>query len=100
MKKPEECTGIQDIRDAVNEYDRQIIALLGERTKYVYEAVRFKTSESDIRAPGHIPALLQERRKWAKQCGVDADFIEKLYRMLTDHSFDVQVKLWKKERRA
>ena len=100
MKKPEQCTGIQDIRDAVNEYDRQIIALLGERTKYVHEAVRFKKSESDIRAPGHIPALLQQRRKWAEEHGVDADFVEYLYRILTEHSFNVQVKLWKNANRA
>jgi len=98
MKKPAECTGIQDIRDAVNEYDRRIIALLGERTKYVHEAVRFKQSEADIRTPGHIPALLRQRRKWAEEQGVDADFVEEIYRILTDHSFEVQVKLWKKSR--
>ena len=100
MKKPENCTGIQDIRDAVNEYDRRIIALLGKRTKYVHEAVRFKASERDIRKPGHIPALLRQRRKWAKEHGVDAAFVEKIYRILTDHSFDVQVKLWRRVKRA
>lgn len=100
MKKPENCTGIQDIRDAVNEYDRRIIALLGMRTKYVHEAVRFKTSVRDIRKPGHIPALLKQRRRWAKEHGVDADFVEKIYRILTGHSFDVQAKLWRKANRG
>lgn len=100
MKKPERCTGIQDIRDAVNEFDRQIISLLGKRTKYVHAAVRFKTSERDIRKPGHIPALLRQRRKWAKEYGVDAGLVEYLYRILTDHSFNVQAKLWNKANRA
>ena len=100
MKKPERCRGIEDIRDAVNEFDRQIIALLGKRTRYVHEAVRFKKSERDIRKPGHIPALLAQRRKWAKEHGVDPGFVEYLYRILTDHSFNVQAKLWNKANRG
>ena len=97
MKTPAACADIQDIRDAVNEFDRRIIELLGERTKYVHEAVRFKSSEADIRVPGHIPALLEQRRRWAQQYGVDADFVERVYRILTDHSFDVQVALWQRK---
>jgi isochorismate pyruvate lyase len=96
MKEPAACTGIQDIRDAVNEYDRQIIELLGKRTRYVHEAVRFKKSENDIRRPGHIPALIEQRRTWAKEYGVDPDFVAKIYQILVDHSFDVQADLFSK----
>lgn len=91
MKQPKDCTSIFDIRDAVNEYDRQIIELLGKRTKYVHEAMRFKKSEEDIRRPGHIPALIEERRRLARENGVDPDFVAKIYQILVDHSFDLQV---------
>ncbi len=95
MKTPAECNDIQDIRDAVNAYDREIIELLGKRTRYVHEAVRFKNSESDIRRPGHIPALIEQRREWARQYGVDPEFVADIYQRLVDHSFDVQAAMWK-----
>jgi isochorismate pyruvate lyase len=90
MKQPKDCTSIFDIRDAVNEYDRQIIELLGKRTKYVHEAMRFKNSEEEIRRPGHIPALIEERRRLARENGVDPEFVAKIYQILVDHSFDMQ----------
>lgn len=96
MKEPQDCRDIFDIRDAVNECDRQIIELLGKRTKYVHEAVRFKKSEDDIRRPGHIPALIEQRRTWATEYGVDPDFVANIYQTLVDHSFDVQADLFKK----
>ena len=96
MKTPEECKDIQDIRDAVNAYDREIIELLGKRTRYVHEAVRFKKSEDDVRRPGHIPALIEQRRKWAKEYGVNPDFVANIYQTLVDHSFEVQAELLKK----
>jgi isochorismate pyruvate lyase len=97
MKEPKDCKDIQDIRDAVNALDQEIIKILGNRTRYVHEAVRFKQSEQDIRKPGHIPALLEKRREWAKQYGVDPDFVEKIYKILTDHSFDVQARLFSRK---
>lgn len=96
MKEPADCRDILDIREAVNEYDRQIIELLGKRTRYVHEAVRFKKSEDDVRRPGHIPALIGQRRKWAKEYGVDPEFVANIYQTLVDHSFDVQADLLKK----
>lgn len=95
MKALKDCSSILDIRDAVNEYDRQIIKLLGERTKYVHEAMRFKSSEEEIRRPGHIPALIEERRRLARENEVDPEFVAKIYQILVDHSFDVQVGMLK-----
>ena len=100
MKKPDECQSILDIRDAVNEYDHRIIQLLGERYVYVREAVRFKKGEEDIRRPGHIAELLEQRRAWAREANVDEDFVESIYRTLTDHSFDLQYKLWQRANRS
>lgn len=95
MKAPQDCKDIFDIRDAVNAYDREIIELLGKRTRYVHEAVRFKQSEDDVRRPGHIPALIDQRRAWAKEFGVDPDFVADIYQTLVDHSFDVQAAMLK-----
>jgi isochorismate pyruvate lyase len=50
MKKPVECTNIDEIRNEIDAIDKQIIELLGKRLKYVTEIVRFKKDEEDILA--------------------------------------------------
>jgi isochorismate pyruvate lyase len=96
MKKPVECENLADIREACDSIDREILRLLGKRMPYVNEAVRFKTSEHDIRHPDKMPAFMRARREWAQQESLDPDFIEALYQVLVDHSFEVQVRLWQK----
>jgi chorismate mutase len=38
MKKPGECTSIEDIRAEIDRADRQIVTLIGERAGYVQMA--------------------------------------------------------------
>ena len=95
MKKPEACENLQDVREACDDIDRQIVALLGKRMPYVRTAVRFKRGETDITQPDKMPAFMRERRLWAADEGLDADFVERLYQVLVDHSFVVQLALWR-----
>jgi isochorismate pyruvate lyase len=43
MKLPNDCESISEIRYAIDQIDKQIIALLGERFNYVKAASQFKT---------------------------------------------------------
>ncbi len=47
--------------------------------------MRFKSTADDVRAPERYKAVLQQRRTWAVEVGLDADVIEQLYRDLIDH---------------
>ena len=84
-KSPQECLGMEDIRAEIDRRDREIIALLGERAGYVHAAAAFKTSEDGVRAPERFRTMLQTRREWAEQEGLDADMVEKLDRDLVEH---------------
>ena len=95
MKEPEACENLQDVRDACDAIDREIVALLGKRMPYVRTAVRFKRSETDIMQPDKMPAFMRERREWAADEGLDPNFVEHLYQVLVDHSFQVQLALWR-----
>ena len=95
MKDPEACESLQDVRDACDAIDREILALLGKRMPSVRTAVRFKRGEADIMQPDKMPAFMRERREWAADEGLDADFVERLYQVLVDHSFQVQIALWR-----
>ena len=83
--KPEDCTSIEDVRQGIDTLDREIIALIGERSRYVAAAARYKTSESSVRAPERQRAMLAQRRRWAQEEGLSPDVIETIYRNLLEY---------------
>ncbi len=58
MKTPEDCTGLADIREAIDRIDLDIVQALGRRMDYVKAASRFKASEAAIPAPERVAAML------------------------------------------
>jgi len=95
MKTPDQCESMVDIRAEIDRLDRQVIALLGQRFAYVKAASKFKTSETTVRAPERLQAMLQQRRVWAEAEGLNADAIEKMYQDLVNHFIDEEMKHWK-----
>ena len=79
MKKPEDCESLEDVRGAIDALDR-IVAPLGARSRYVEDTARFKTSEGNVHAPERQRAMLEERRRWAKEEGLSPEVIEDLYK--------------------
>ena len=88
---------MEDIRAEIDALDEQVIALLGRRFQYVQAAAKFKTSETGVRAPERFAAMLEQRRRWAVQYGLNADAIEKMYRDLVTHFIDEELKRWKSD---
>jgi len=85
MKAPEDCTNIQDVRDAIDSLDHEIIALFGKRYEYVKAIVRFKTDEASVKAADRVTTMMQKRRAWAEEAGMNPDVVEQLYRDLVNH---------------
>ena len=94
-KTPEQCDNMEDIRAEIDTLDLQVITLLGQRFLYVQAASKFKTSETTVRAPERFKAMLEQRRVWAEQQGLNADAIEKMYRDLVTHFIEEELKHWK-----
>lgn len=94
IKSPIDCENLSDIRAEIDRLDRQVIALLGERFAYVKAAAKFKTSETSVKAPDRLQAMLQQRRVWAEAEGLNADTIENLYRDLVAHFIAEEMKHW------
>lgn len=94
MKQPEECSNIQDIRAEIDRIDRQIIAAIGQRFKYVKAAAKFKTSENNVKAPERLKSMLQKRRSWAEEECLNPDMVEKLYQDLVDYFIAEELKHW------
>jgi isochorismate pyruvate lyase len=98
MKTPDQCENMVDIRTEIDRLDRQVVALLGERFAYVKAASKFKSSETSVKAPERFQAMLEQRRVWAEEEGLNADAIEKTYRDLVNHFIDEEMKHWQQSR--
>ena len=85
MKAPQDCAGIGDVRDAIDELDREILRLLGERAGYVAAAARFKADRRSVQAPERQKTMLTQRRQWATEEALDPDFVEDLYKNIVSH---------------
>ena len=100
VRKPSDCRDMQDIRAEIDRIDQSVIALLGERFAYVQAASRFKTSATSVRAPERFKAMLEQRRLWAQEAGLDPNVIANLYRDLVNYFIDEEMKKWEAEAQA
>jgi isochorismate pyruvate lyase len=94
MKLPEECQNMTDIRVKIDQLDRRVIALIGQRFAYVKAASKIKTDAASVRASERFQAMLQQRRVWAEEEGLNPDAIEKMYTDLVNHFIAEEMKYW------
>ncbi|HEY1216552.1 MAG TPA: isochorismate lyase [Bryobacteraceae bacterium] len=83
--KPSECRSLADVRTEIDRLDREIIRALGERFDYVKTAAKFKTDKAEVPAPGRVAVMLEQRRAWAEESGLNPDMVERLYRDLVSY---------------
>ena len=94
---PDECRDMAEIRAEIDNLDRQVISLLGRRFEYVKAAAKFKTSEESVRAPERFSSMLESRRAWAEESGLNPDVIEAMYRELVGYFVREELERWKHE---
>jgi isochorismate pyruvate lyase len=86
LKTPEECESIEEVRRSIDALDREVIARIDLRARYVEATAGFKTGESSVRAPERQRTMLDARRRWAEEEGLSPDVIEDIYRTLSSSS--------------
>jgi isochorismate pyruvate lyase len=94
-KTPDRCENLGDIREGLDDLDRQIVSILKHRMAYVKAAARFKPSEESIPAPERVAVMLAERRAWADAAGLPADGVEALFAGLIRWFIEQQVLHWR-----
>ena len=98
MKPPEDCDNIEDVREEIDALDREIIALIGRRSRYVHAAASFKKSESSVRAPERQRAMLDARRRWAAEENLDPSVVETIFRTLVAYFIQREMRDWHESR--
>jgi len=95
VKAPEDCASIEDVREAIDDLDRGILRLLGQRARYVAAAARFKKNGNSVRAPERQKAMLALRREWAEEEGLNPGFVEDLYGSIVSYFVGREMDHWR-----
>ena len=59
------CSSLEEVRSNIERIDNEIFKLIAERTDYVKQASSFKKSESGVKAPNRVEAVIQKVREKA-----------------------------------
>lgn len=94
VKMPQECADISEVRHEIDQLDRAIIELLSTRLKYVREVVKFKeATHSGIEATDRRNAVIESRKAWACQVGLDSEVVGEIYDRLIQYCIQEEKKL-------
>lgn len=94
MKSPDDCRNIDEVREAIDKIDYEIVGLLGKRFGYVKEVVKYKARDvNSIIANERKEAVIKTRRELAENNGLNPDIIENIYRILIDYFIKEELEL-------
>jgi isochorismate pyruvate lyase len=88
------CASLVEVRDNIDRLDRQIIALMAERGKYVAEAGRFKADPAAVSAPARVEAIIAKVKTIAREDGLAESVAERSYRAMIAAFEDYEREEW------
>jgi isochorismate pyruvate lyase len=84
--KPADCRTMAEVRRGVDRLDEQIVALIGERFRYMDAAARIKPERGHVRDEARKAQVKANARDAAQRAGVPAEAIDRLYEDLIEAS--------------
>ncbi|KTW11962.1 chorismate mutase [Sphingomonas sanguinis] len=78
------CRTLDEVRTNIDRIDDQILRLMAERSRYVAQAGRFKTSAATVRDDARIRQILTRVREKAAKQGVSPDVAEATFRAMVE----------------
>ncbi|WP_298395850.1 chorismate mutase [Sphingobium sp.] len=83
---PDSYTSMMQVRAGVDELDRQIVALLGQRFAHMRAAARIKPDRSAVRDEARKTQVIDQARVEAERIGAPGDVIADLWEQLVEAS--------------
>ncbi|THD47758.1 MAG: chorismate mutase [Bradyrhizobium sp.] len=94
------CASLAEVRDNIDRIDRQIVALMAERGKYVSEAGRFKADPAAVSAPARVESIIAKVKGLAREDGLAEDVAERSYRAMIAAFEDYERAEWTRRNAA
>lgn len=95
-KAPNQCTSLDDARHEIDTIDQHIIQLMAHRHEYVKMVAQFKEDTlSAIQADDRRQQVLECRRQWAQEHGLDPDVIAQMWDTMIAYFIREELKIKK-----
>ncbi len=83
---PEDCTTMPEIRTAIDALDREIVALLARRMRYIEAAARVKTARGAVRDEARKADVIAKACDAAEANDLSREHIAAIYELLVERS--------------
>ena len=98
LTKPVDCNNMDELRNQIDKLDVKIIELLANRSKFIDRATELKKSNGlPARIPERIESVVSNARYSAEELDLDADLVEKIWRILIDWSIQREAEIIREE---
>jgi len=98
LTKPVDCNNMDELRHQIDKLDVKIIELLANRSNFIDRATELKKSNGmPARIPERIESVVSNARNAAEELDLDADLVEKIWRILIDWSIQREAEIIREE---
>ena len=92
--QPELCATMAQVRAGVDALDRQLVALLAVRQRYMDAAARIKPDRAAVRDPARVEEVVTRVRAAATQAGLSPEIAEPVWRTLIERCIRYELEVW------
>ena len=98
LTKPVDYNNMDELRHQIDKLDVKIIELLANRSEFIDRATELKNSYGmPARIPERIESVVSNARNAAEALDLDADLVEKIWRILIDWSIQREAEIIREE---
>ena len=98
LTKPGDCNSMDELRHQIDKLDVKIIELFANRSEFIDRATELKKSNGmPARIPERIESVVSNARNAAEELDLDADLVEKIWRILIDWSIQREAEIIREE---
>lgn len=95
---PEACETMAQVRQGVDALDRELVALIAVRARYMEAAARIKPSRDAVRDEWRINDVISKVTAEAEKTGLSTSIAEPVWRELVERSIAYELTIWDKTR--
>jgi isochorismate pyruvate lyase len=98
MIAPEDCGTMPEVRAGVDALDREIVALLAVRFRFMTAAARIKQDRGTVRDEARKAAVIANAKAEAGKLGVPPELVGDLWERLVEGSIAFEFDRWDQHR--
>ena len=98
-RPPEQCQDMAQVRAGVDALDRELVALLAVRQRYMDAAARLKPSRDRVHDAARIEDVIAKVKACAREAGLSEAIAEPVWRTLIDRCIAHELEQWDRTRR-